>query len=412
MSSFPHIDHLPNVIRNMFDRDYWLARVPDPHAILFDGDDIARFNARVYSTLGIPPVWEFPDQVSGTDVHEQIAAYHEVARPTRYDHAGQALTLVVIEQLIANASPQLPALIPVRFGLATRRTHVRSLPTMRMIAKKPFEHAFDRLQETTIDSGWPVAVLADSRDRQWHFCLTPHYWGWVARDHIALGSRRAVADYVQAEPFLVTVANRGLVALKEYGITPQMGTRLPLQQEHPDHYVVLVPTATPDGQLDVMPGYIAKTAGQFNVGYRPLTLSTLFNAAFSLLGEPYAWGGSRLGLFGRDCSRYVKDVYGVTGLILPRNGDEQCQVGTLRVSFSDSMSDAERKAAIMSQAKPGDLLITPGHVMLYLGRVENEPFVIHDTATHDLGVTVSDLSLGAFSENGSLLRRLTHLVGV
>jgi len=55
----------------------------------------------------------------------------------------------------------------------------------------------------------------------------------------------------------------------------------------------------------------------------------------------------------------------------------------------------------------------PGHVMLYLGALDGEPFVIHATQSSGYdGVVVSDLSLGAGTEAGQLLDRLASAVVV
>jgi cell wall-associated NlpC family hydrolase len=134
----------------------------------------------------------------------------------------------------------------------------------------------------------------------------------------------------------------------------------------------------------------------------------LLAQAFKLLLEPYAWGDSRLGIFGRDCSRLVRDVYATTGIIWPRNANQQEQVGNHRATFTPEMDDATRRRLIAEQVPPGALLIMPGHVMLYLGHIDGEPFAIHATSSGPYShVIVSDLSLG---QEVSLLQRLTHAV--
>jgi hypothetical protein len=148
---------------------------------------------------------------------------------------------------------------------------------------------------------------------------------------------------------------------------------------------------------------------QFGRGNQPCTPDSLLKAAFLLLGERYAWGDSCLGIFGRDCSRLAKDVYAVTGVVLPRNGDQQAQVGRIKVLTPD-LPPAARRALITTEAIPGDLLITPGHVMIYLGAIDGEPYVIHDKGGRHMCILVSTLDLG--DSQPSLLEKLTHLVRV
>lgn len=393
--------------------DFWLQRCEEIDRPFSSSDEIIAFNTHVYDTLGFSHVLDLPDQLEAAEVRRQIAQYTPPTS-TCYGGTGQPLTAIYFDELLMNAEPLLPEVVPVRFGLITKRTEVRAFPTADVITRKPLDFAFDRIQETTVDIGWPVAVLATSRDQHWFFCLTPLYWGWVRVEDIAITTRDVIVDFIKAEPFVVCVDNRGLVGLAAGGgLTPQMGTRLPLNVQTETAYVVRVPMRTADGQLTTSEGYIAREMGQFNGRYLPCTLNTLFAQAFKLLGETYAWGGSRMGIFGRDCSQFVKDVYAVTGVIWPRNANQQEIVGKAQAIFAPDMTDDMRKNCLVDQVSPGALLILPGHVMLYLGHVDGEPYVIHDTSSNGYNhIIVSDLSLGADSDRGSLLSRLTSAVGL
>lgn len=403
----------PNVAPEMLRTDFWLQRVPDADQVWLSPDSIAAFNAGVPERTGIPAVLDLPDVLSVGEVRAAIAQY---ARPqkTRYGADGQPLGDAVFEALLANATPDLPERVPVKFGLCARRADLRTFPTDSLMTSRPFDFAFDRLQETTVDIGWPVALVATSRDGQWGFALTPQYWGWLRLDVIAAVSRQDVIDYVNAPDFVVTVGNRGLVALEEGGgITPQMGTRLQLREETEHAYRVGVSRRDAAGVLRLADGWIAKDSGDFARGFLPLTVRSLFEQAFKLLGERYSWGGSRLGIFGRDCSRLVRDVYATTGLFLPRNGDQQAQVCKPQVTFTPEMTAEDRTQAIVDRVSPGAILELPGHVMLYLGAVDGVPYALHDTSSSGYdGVIVSDLSLGASGPSGSLLERLNVAVTV
>ena len=396
---------------SLLDANFWLARAGHPDAPLIPPAAIAAFNARVYDRIGVPPVLALPDVLEAGAVMDIIVRIEPPDGP-HYNGAGQPVGAAYFDALAANARPSLSGPVEVRFGLAIRRTDVRTFPTADVLTSAPFDFALDRFQETTIDVGWPAAALATSRDGRWVFCLTPHYWGWVQAEHIAFGSREDVARFVQAEPFGVVTASRGLAAFASGGgVTPQMGTRLPLREETGRAYRVAVPVRTASGALGLVDGTIARDTGEFAAGYLPCTLRTLFTHAFKLLFEPYAWGGSRLGMFGRDCSRFVRDVIAVTGVILPRNGAQQAAVGTPCATFPPGASESERKALLVEQTPPGAILVLPGHVMLYLGHVDGEPYAIHATRSHGFAhVIVSDLTLGRGTPSGSLLERLTQAV--
>lgn len=414
MSAFELFRKLPpNVVPEMLDPEFWLARVPDPDAILQTPDTIANFNRCVHSTLEIPDFRDLPMVLSADTILQQIGMYQPPTR-TRYGAAGQELDDAYFAALLENANPSLMGDIPLLYGLATKRTDLRTFPTNEVATSVPLDFAIDRFQETAVDVGWPVAILTSSRDGQWVFCLTPLYWGWLRQEHVAIAPRETVIEYVESQPFVVTVANRGLVAIRnENGVAPQMGTRLPLIEETTTTYRVRVPARNPDGTLAQVEGTIDRSVGQFRVGYQPLTLRNVFYNAFSLLGESYAWGCSRLGIFGRDCSRFVKDAYAPTGVVWPRNANEQATVGAKQVVFSVNMSEAERKQLLIEQATPGALLELDGHVMMYIGHIGGEPYVIHDTNRRPWAcILVSDLSAGAGTESGSLLQQLNVAVVV
>lgn len=109
----------------------------------------------------------------------------------------------------------------------------------------------------------------------------------------------------------------------------------------------------------------------------------------------------------------MRDVFATTGILLPRNGDQQADACYTRIAFGAEMDAAARQRAIATALEPGAILELPGHVMIYLGTVDDRPYALHDTANvaHH-GVIVSDLSLGAGSADGSLLDRLTRAVMV
>lgn len=403
----------PHVNPEMLAADFWLRRLPDPQKRLINDEAIAVFNRRVYEILNLPDIFTLPDEIPVEQVREPIEAYFSHAHKTRYGGDSRPLTADYFAHLHENAMPELENFVPVQFGLALRRTSVRAFPSGDLMMAEPYDFAFDLAQETSIDVGWPVAVLVSSRDKKWFFCLTPLYWGWVAAADVVIGSRQQVQEHVEAASFVRTLANRGLIALETGGgITSQMGTKLPLIGENQEAMQVSVPVRGEDDCLQFSCGYIHKNAGQFHQGDLPCTLTHLFTQAFSLTGEAYAWGDSRLGIFGRDCSRFIKDVYATTGVILPRNGDQQGKVGHLRIEFPAGMSDEERLALIVEQGQPGDILVIPTHVMLYLGHVEGKPYIIHDVTLGQNRIIVSDLLMGQDTPRGTLVSRLDRMVGL
>jgi len=153
---------------------------------------------------------------------------------------------------------------------------------------------------------------------------------------------------------------------------------------------------------------------------RPMTRRAVLEAAFALLESPYGWGDTGAG---RDCSRFVMDVFESFGLLLPRNSARQAQAGTFSVTLSDQ-SDAERAEIIEAAGHRGVVLLHfPGHIMLYLGlTAEGVPMAIHafadylepcanggETRRTVERIAVSDLELGRGTSRRSFLDRITRV---
>jgi cell wall-associated NlpC family hydrolase len=78
--------------------------------------------------------------------------------------------------------------------------------------------------------------------------------------------------------------------------------------------------------------------------------SKVIDIALKYVGVPYVYGGASPSGF--DCSGLVQYVYGQLGVSLPHQSAAQRDAGT-RVSAAE--------------ARPGDLIWTPGHISIYAG---------------------------------------------
>ncbi|WP_227748322.1 C40 family peptidase [Oerskovia douganii] len=78
--------------------------------------------------------------------------------------------------------------------------------------------------------------------------------------------------------------------------------------------------------------------------------SAVVDIAMKYVGVPYVYGGSSPSGF--DCSGLVKYVYAQLGVSLPHQSGAQRDAGT---------------PVSASEARPGDLIWTPGHIAIYAG---------------------------------------------
>jgi len=129
-----------------------------------------------------------------------------------------------------------------------------------------------------------------------------------------------------------------------------------------------------DGELNFRTALIARSQ-DVHLGYLPYTRRSIIQQAFKFLGERYGWGHS---YNARDCTGLVSEVYRTVGILLPRNSIQQgsSPIGdNIRFSPDDT---AEEKLQALASADVGNLLYSTGHVMLYLGTMDGQPYVIHD----------------------------------
>lgn len=87
-----------------------------------------------------------------------------------------------------------------------------------------------------------------------------------------------------------------------------------------------------------------------NPPYPNYDLSAVFAVAKKYIGVPYRYGGASPAGF--DCSGYVQFVYSQFGIALPHSSSGQGAMG---------------KPIHLKDAKPGDLVIMPGHDGFYAG---------------------------------------------
>ncbi|MFC1960527.1 SH3 domain-containing protein [Chloroflexota bacterium] len=371
---------LPHVTPAMLHADYWLERAPDPDAVRLNPATSQRLNAQSTTSTGLPDILTLPDTLSAAEVRAMLR--REPPASARYAVDGSPIPAETWAAVLTNSAfATIPDSTPVQFALATRRTSIRALPTALLATREPGDLFFDRLQETTIDVGWPLAILHTSADTAWVFAITPDYAGWLRADHVARTDRNTLRKFTQAAAFLLAVQPWSDVACQhdpQSGLTIQLGTRLPLTdaQSSTGSQQVMLPGGV-NGQLNERVGFVAADDPGWAAGYQPATMRTVLTTAFRVLGEPYTWGGQRLGRSGRDCSRLVRDVYATLGVYLPRNSGQQARVGPTAATFAPGEDNASRIQKLAT-IPAGALLFLPGHVMLHLGVVDGIPYALHD----------------------------------
>jgi hypothetical protein len=220
--------------------------------------------------------------------------------------------------------------------------------------------------------------------------VSPRYAAWTKKDNVAEGSAAEVFGYVDKTPYRVitgaverTVFTREVPAVSQLPL--DMGTRVPLATGLPldqpvngqtpyAAHVLELPLRKADGTLGFTPALLQKNTDSAG-DYLPLTRANIIRQAFKFLGERYGWGHA---YDGRDCSGFVSDVYRSMGVDMPRNTSRQAISPALEHRAFTAKNSREERIKAAQALQVGDLVYIPGHVMMVIGRLHGQPYVIHD----------------------------------
>lgn len=375
----------------MLSPEYWVARVDAPDQVILDKAAIEARNAKMFA--GDPSMYDLSKlaaELPGSQVRQWIGKIGKLPAKPLFDAKDQPVPQAAIEAAVANqALDKVPAHISPRYGLVVRRVSMRNFPSaLRVFPGKGLQD-FEQFQESTVFPGDPVAVVHTSVDGQWYFVMSPRYASWVEAAAIAMGTRDEVMAYAANTRYRVITGDKLRTVY-----TPEapevsetqldMGLRIPLADLPPDQpvngqgpyeaWTLSLPTRAADGSLHLQPALLQRKLDSA-ADYLPLTRANLIRQAFKFLGERYGWGH----LYnGRDCSGFVSDVYRSLGVQLPRNTGDQAKSPAWKHRLFGPEDNHEARMRALADAQVGDLIYIPGHVMMFLGRVDGEPYVIQD----------------------------------
>jgi cell wall-associated NlpC family hydrolase len=209
--------------------------------------------------------------------------------------------------------------------------------------------------------GTSVKIIQTKDD--WLYIQLPDgYLGWVS-ETVNIVSDENYEVWTKA-PKLIITERQGYCfsSAKENGIVSDIviGDIFTIKAESETHYQVIYP--------DNRNGFVRKSFAQpFNqwISTRNPTESSVIETAKLFTGIPYLWGG--FSSKGVDCSGFVKMVYFLNGIMLPRDADMQANVG-LDIEIDPDFKYVKPGDLLFFGRKgPDDLKIPITHVGLSLG---------------------------------------------
>jgi hypothetical protein len=390
---FSQVPTAENVTAEMLQAQYWINRIQNANAVVLSQDQIQSFNISARDTLGTGILYnlsEYGDTIAGSELKSLIELQAAVPSGEWYV-GGKKLEASYWQGLKSQLSLEsIGSTNQVRFGVTTHRTSDRSFPTKDVVTDEATDLSYDILQETAVLCNEPVVVLHESANGLWYYAVTSYYRGWIPAADIALFENKTQWEQSRVhKDFLVVTGSRVRLEQTPYSAALSerelsMGTVIDLakQEEIPakvfervpmNNYVIKLPTRQADGMVKYEYALLPINR-DVSLGYLPYTRANVMTQSFKMLGDTYGWGGM---LNARDCSSLAYEVYRCFGFQLPRNSGDQAKIPCLTYDFTGKTT-VQRKQ-ILDQLKPGSILTQPGHITLYLGKVDGRYYVINST---------------------------------
>lgn len=255
-----------------------------------------------------------------------------------------------------------------RKGIVIKNTNLRVLPTNQPIFLDPTQAGegfpFDYNQVSSIYINTPIIISHLSLDKGWALIESNFTTGWIPIDAIAYLDKKRRETFENNQYAVAVKDNFPLYSDGEFIDYIKLGTIFPQYQKQ--LFIVRRDTGL-DGKL------ILVTTKHIQPKPLRFEQENIINALNELKNEPYGWGG----LYNtRDCSSMTKDLFSLFGIYLERNSYGQTFNGKY-ISFNN-LNNEQKKQTILEKATPFETLIyLKGHIMLYVGNLDNEPILFH-----------------------------------
>ena len=264
---------IPGTSSEMNSAGYWIGIHADPDRIVIPQEKIADFNRSIRKdTKMVQDLTAYQLGMKGSRLSGLLKSSFKDISASKYVLAdgskAQAPFFRAIEKQMN--IPAIPLSVTVRFGFVTAYTSQRLLPTDIGLFENRKSLEIDRLQNSSLDIGTPLAILHATRDGKWVFVVSPLSEGWIMAEHMGFCTRDDLAGYLGSTPFYVTIGAKTDVfldnAMRDHHSYIHMGSRFPVAQlkeqpVNPGAVGILLPFRDADGVCE-------------SVSYTHLTLPT------------------------------------------------------------------------------------------------------------------------------------------
>ncbi|KAA6227194.1 MULTISPECIES: SH3 domain-containing C40 family peptidase [unclassified Campylobacter] len=297
-------------------------------------------------------------------------------------------------------------------ALIIQNTMLKNFPTTQAILKNPFFEnegiPFDYANDNVLNAGSPVLISHYTKDKKFAYVMAESGFGFVLTKNLELFTDTRANTYENLN-FITPIKEKVPVYSEnnKFFFETRIGAIYPYYKSDDKFYY---------GKIGPKKYKISKkNAQKFPISFQELNVK---NQISQMLSLPYGWGGYA---FERDCSMLTREFFTAFGIYLPRNSASQSKFAK---NYDISFLDNERKKEFIRMfAKPYlTLMYLKGHIMLYIGQIDNEPSVLHSVWGLRRGsmghgrfliaksaLTTLEIGKGLISPENSLLYRLKEL---
>jgi len=386
--------NIPGVTEEMLYPGFWIKNTCSVDKVISTSEEIEAYNRKnIKICKPVVDLENYQESFSKEELTQLMQNLSTSSKYTRYNSNGEEVDEEYYKVLIENLNfDKVSHNNEVRYGITVRRTEMRTFPTYDRLFSSQDDYKIDRSTETAVYPIEPMVIVSESKDGEWYFAQIYNYLAWIPSKDVALAHKDILFEYVNNEEFLVVTGKR--IYTNYNYLNPElselqldMGVKIPLateseikedfyDQNPAGNFVIKLPTRNADGNL-VFDYALIPRLDDVSLGYLPYTKANIINQAFKFQGERYGWGGM---FNGRDCTSFIMDIYRTIGIKLPRNSSEQDELAEgVYHKIQETMTLEERKK-IFDNLGPGIGLYMSGHAMLYLGKYNDEYYIIHDVS--------------------------------
>ncbi len=360
---------LPGVTAEQRTLAYWLKQVGNKHSlddVVLSPEDIQNLNASYTNPRpDFHPQTDLLEPIQTTQIRQKIK--QRFAWLNKKYHSG-----AYIQKDGSRFTPHTAKEVSLKptLRVALDSVQVYCAPHTRGIYIADSDRHVDYNRCSTIHPQEAIQVLADWPNGM-KLARARYTMGWIQADAaLSPPVAKDMASVLVRGPFASVIGGPLTVQIDGKDIPIAEKTRLAnnLQGSATEHKAYV---ATTDGvQLVSVPLKRLRSLLE-----RPLTRRAILEEAFRYLNKPYGFGGAKGGY---DCSRLLLNLFESFGIRLPRHSSWQAHAGSFSIP-TEGVSEADKLTLLDAAHKSGIVILQlPGHVMLYLGRnQQNEPMVIH-----------------------------------